>query len=497
MKKSVISTLCAVALGVPAISVIASDDTGPALENRTTQSQITDGSLSLTEIRRRGMLLFSTPFNKADGFGETPGETPEARREVGSRGSLQGNGKFTRINGLDAQACLECHSVISRATIPMKFAVGGVGGVNNTVLGGGGASFINVNDDENQINPPAGGPTETTGANNINGRTINPPFVFGSGGVELVGNEMTADLQALRQQAVDNPNTVVNLVTKGVNFGTLSFDGEDFDTSGVEGIEADASSDKFLVVQPFGRTGDNITTRQFDIGAMQFHFGMQPDEVLDPGRAAADDGNAVTDGDGDGVTNEILIGELSALNIFSALLERPRQRRVTSQARRGEQVFNDVGCAECHVPTLSTTTRKLGVRYPEIANDPSANVYKQLDLSRSPTRFKRNRSGGIDVRLFADLKSHDMGPALAEFNGNQEFTTARLWGVADTAPYLHDGRAFTLTEAINIHGQTGSDAETAVANFNGQSSESQEDLIAFLKTLRTPRVVGRGLRIRR
>ena len=35
---------------------------------------------------------------------------------------------------------------------------------------------------------------------------------------------------------------------------------------------------------------------------------------------------------------------------------------------------------------------------------------------------------------------------------NREFITARLWGVADTAPYLHDGRATTLFQAINAHG---------------------------------------------
>ncbi len=62
------------------------------------------------------------------------------------------------------------------------------------------------------------------------------------------------------------------------------------------------------------------------------------------------------------------------------------------------------------------------------------------------------------VPLFGDLKRHDMGDALAENfhlvdeQRNREFTTARLWGIADSGPYLHDGRATTLTEAIMLRG---------------------------------------------
>ena len=86
-----------------------------------------------------------------------------------------------------------------------------------------------------------------------------------------------------------------------------------------------------------------------------------------------------------------------------------------------------------------------------------------------------------------DLKRHDMGPDLAEFDGNTMFTTCRLWGVADTAPYLHDGRALTLMEAIEIHGGTGSEAKPAVDLFLGGSEYDKHALIVFLQTLHTPR----------
>jgi len=92
------------------------------------------------------------------------------------------------------------------------------------------------------------------------------------------------------------------------------------------------------------------------------------------------------------------------------------------------------------------------------------------------------------VSLFADLKRHHMGKELAESTANKEmdpyFTTARLWGVADTAPYLHDGRAMTLSEAIIAHG---GEAKPESLNFINLSENQRHQLIDFLQTLRTPK----------
>src|SRR5262249_57507368 len=61
------------------------------------------------------------------------------------------------------------------------------------------------------------------------------------------------------------------------------------------------------------------------------------------------------------------------------------------------------------------------------------------------------------VHLFSDLKRHDMGDALATPSPQgtipaRVFLTRPLWGLAETAPYLHDGRAPTVHEAIVLHG---------------------------------------------
>jgi cytochrome c peroxidase len=121
-----------------------------------------------------------------------------------------------------------------------------------------------------------------------------------------------------------------------------------------------------------------------------------------------------------------------------------------------------------------------------VDTDPAANVYYSVDLRGKQPGFDPSPSGGVEVPLFSDLKRHDMGPGLAESAGtalDSQFITARLWGVADTAPYLHDGRAHTLEEAILLHG---GEAQAARDAFAALGDQAKQELVAFLLTLRTP-----------
>jgi cytochrome c peroxidase len=142
------------------------------------------------------------------------------------------------------------------------------------------------------------------------------------------------------------------------------------------------------------------------------------------------------------------------------------------------------------VPSLDTDGRRLPLAFPEVPTDPWQNVFYEVDLAAKPARFRRNDNGGVTVPLFADLKRHDMGDGLAESfsaasqKANREFTTARLWGVADSAPYLHDGRATTLSDAILAHG---GEAQGARDTFASLTVERQAEVISFLRTLRTPK----------
>ncbi|QDV07707.1 hypothetical protein Poly30_32370 [Planctomycetes bacterium Poly30] len=422
-----------------------------------TQTEVASGTLTLDELRTAGLRMFATPFNKQDGYGDGPMD-PNNPTEPGRRPTLQNNGTFLRVNGLDAQTCMECHSVGSNATVPFTFAVGGVGGSNNNVLFQ--PRFVDVAD--------AGG----NGFADFDGRYINPPFLFGSGGVELVGVEMTMDLQRAPRAAFSYPDTDIPLVTHGVSFGVLRYDSasQGFDYSGVEGVDED------LVVRPFGRKGEFTTVRAFDIDAMKFHFGMQPMETAGAG----------VDNDSDGVVDEILVGELSALHIFNTNLERPEVRDWNADAQAGFDLFQGIGCANCHVPSITTRERTLRYRFPEVASAPQLNQFYSTDLTQSTAGFDAAPGGGIEVPLFSDLKRHDMGAGLAESFGSPldgQFITARLWGVADTAPYLHDGRATTLTEAILAHGGEALDARN---NFAGLGQAQRVQILTFLKRLRTP-----------
>ena len=435
-------------------------ETGNLGPDRITQAAITEGGLAIDQIRAGGLRIFTTPFNKLDGYGDGPMNAADTI-SPGGRPTLGGNGTLLRVNGLDAQTCLECHSIISNASIPAELGIGGVGGSNSNAV----------------IKPLSMEPADLRdldGAADFDGRFANPPFLFGAGGVELLALEMTRDLRRLRQQALDRPGRRVALRSKGVDFGSIVVDGAgEVDTTGVVGVDAD------LIVRPFGRKGEFATTRDFDVDAMQFHFGMQPVEVVGAG----------VDRDGDGVVNEILVGELSALHVFAATSPPSRRVRLSAAARQGERLFGAIGCGECHKPALDTEHRQLPLRFPADPLDPSANVYLQVDLAARRTGFARNAQGGVTVPLFADLKRHDMGDGLRENfaqaseRRNREFTTARLWGVADTAPYLHDGRATTLTEAILLHG---GEAQAARDQFAGLRDRQQDALLAFLRSLRTP-----------
>jgi hypothetical protein len=453
--------LAGLALALVAVAGVAAD-ASPAdapgevrsLTPRIHQSDL--ANLSREEMIEQGRRIFSTPLTAADGLGDGPMD-PADPTAFGGRPSADNNGMFLRINGLDSQSCNECHSIVSNAERPPLLGVGGVGGVSTN------AFFKVTNVDVAD--------TRRNGFAEIDdGRFINPPFLFGSGGVEALGKEMTADLQELKRRAREHPGTVVPLVSKGVHFGEIAYVDGGFDTSRVEGVDAD------LVVKPFGRKGEFATVRGFDLEALAFHLGMQAAEVV---------GEDV-DADGDGVANEILAGEVSVLDVHNVTLPRPRQEAGAAAANRGKQLFDEIGCADCHVPELSTRSRFLPLAFPEVDADPSQNTYLEIDLSAKQPGFRR-QGAGVLVPLFSDLKRHYMGPDLAESAGfplDEVFITARLWGVADTAPYLHDGRATTLTEAILFHG---GDAQAARDRFEASRDDDRIALLEFLRTLRTPR----------
>ena len=341
------------------------------------------------------------------------------------------------------------------------------------------------------------------------GDARNPPALVAPGVVQALALEMTRDLQRQRDALVRVTDgggaREARLATKGVDFGVLRVgaDGK-LDTSGLQGIDAD------LVVRPFGWKGTLATIADFSAEALQMHTGVQTADFVAHGdpevlRVSAAPANDAADPDGDGVGDELRRGPFTAMVAHLALLELPivaplvQDRALppaapallapttTSFARefaRGREQFHALGCAGCHTPMMVLASPMLDL-----------DGLPPIDLSRTmraPRLAYDAQVGGHPVWLFSDLKRHDMGGENAARhvqNGVAErmYLTPRLWGVADSAPYLHDGRAPSFDYAIAGHGGEGAASRAA---FAASSDEDKGALRVYLMSLRrAPRVI--------
>jgi CxxC motif-containing protein (DUF1111 family) len=192
----------------------------------------------------------------------------------------------------------------------------------------------------------------------------------------------------------------------------------------------------------FGWKANVPTIREFVRDALSTELGITvPDQ---PGSSFGSDGD-----EDDAADPEADASTIDAMTAFIAFLAPPPRTRVdTTLENRGEAIFATVGCASCHVPTLQTAS-------------------------------------GVDVHAYTDLLLHD----IAEPNalgieegaaGIRDYRTPPLWGLARTAPYLHDGRASTAEDAIANHAGEASTARDEVANL---SAIDREALLAFLRSL--------------
>jgi CxxC motif-containing protein (DUF1111 family) len=113
-------------------------------------------------------------------------------------------------------------------------------------------------------------------------------------------------------------------------------------------------------------------------------------------------------------------------------------------------------------------------------------------------RLAANADKSVTVPLLSDLRTHNMGAGLADSVSQGVdvsttppvppplFLTRPLWGVADTGPWLHDGRARTLKEAIGFHMSDGSEANPVITAFNALSPSDQQAVVNFLLAQRLP-----------
>lgn len=154
-------------------------------------------------------------------------------------------------------------------------------------------------------------------------------------------------------------------------------------------------------------------------------------------------------GDDDDVADPEFGGsDYDALVYFAKQLAPPIPRERGAAEDRGAALFEQVGCDDCHTPTMETTT-------------------------------------GDEVALYSDLLLHDVAPDgyMGIDDGQatmREFRTSPLWGIRDTGPYMHDGLAPTITAAIRRHEAEGAASRDA---FDALTDAERDDLLKFLESL--------------
>lgn len=196
----------------------------------------------------------------------------------------------------------------------------------------------------------------------------------------------------------------------------------------------------------FGLKARIVTIDEFVADAAQGDMGitstLRPEELPNPDGLDDDDRRGV----------DIGLGTVNAIADYVRLLELPARTLPDG----GAEVFAQVGCADCHVPSLRT---RADYPIPALAD--------------------------IDAPLYTDVLLHDMGEDLADgmTDGDAlstEWRTAPLVDLARHGDYLHDGRATSIGAAIEAHG---GEAAASVAAARALGEEERALFCAFVEAL--------------
>jgi CxxC motif-containing protein (DUF1111 family) len=145
---------------------------------------------------------------------------------------------------------------------------------------------------------------------------------------------------------------------------------------------------------------------------------------------------------------ELKPAQLDAIEAYLRAAIPPARPDPTGEAEAGARLFAAAGCNRCHAADLAG------------------------DRERAPP--------------YTDLLLHDMGEGLSDGRpdfaaGPRDWRTAPLAGLGrDPGPFLHDGRARTLAEAILWHG---GEAHPARERFRTMAQAERAALLAFLSSL--------------
>src|SRR6516162_3319089 len=471
----------------------------------------------LSRLIQYGAQLFSAKFTSQEGAGR-PMSKGTGAPLADPTSPLLFPRNFDRISGPEANACSGCHNV----------PVAGGGGDRVTEVFVLAQRFDHLTLDHADGITLRGAVDESgkfaTMENATNDRkTIG---MNGSGFVEMLARQMTADLQAERDAT--SPGSVVQLTSKGIAFGLLSHnvDGT-WDVSRIQGLAAPSLSSTgttapSLIIRPLHQVGNVISIRQFSNNAFNHHHGMQAEERF----------GLHADPDGDGISNELTVADLTAVSLFQATMAVPgrvipNDPAVERAILLGEAVFKQIGCASCHATLPLTSDNNPGLpgqpgwiyfepspynpaagsNAPNLrlgpVNYPATAPALAVDLTSGalPLPRLRPRHGEVMVEVYSDLKLHDISatskpktdpecepldqnqPAGSPgfFAGNCKFITRKLWGFYNQGgAFMHHGKFTTAREAVEAHN---GEALSQRLAFDALPADLQDDVIEFLKSL--------------
>jgi CxxC motif-containing protein (DUF1111 family) len=165
-----------------------------------------------------------------------------------------------------------------------------------------------------------------------------------------------------------------------------------------------------------------------------------------------------------GFVDQAVFDDINDFSNFMRFLAPPARGPIDSAVTRGSQVFVNIGCANCHTPTLTTGASQ----FASLANQ--------------------------TIHPYSDFAIHHMGSGLADsvsqgLAAGDQFRTAPLWGLGQRLFFLHDGRTTNLLEAISDHFSFGhfqsqpSEANAVVVRFTFLSASDKQAILSFLRSL--------------
>ena len=267
----------------------------------------------------------------------------------------------------------------------------------------------------------------------------------------------------------------------------------------------------------FGWRAQTATLDQFVRGACAGEVGLQLQNTPQPNDVA----------DETYVSLGIDLAETQVHHLVSYIRALPHPMQETKLAeeatdiREGKRLFVKIGCSMCHVENVypakgiysDLLLHDMGSLLQAPSPAPPASTKASIQLVRIPTYRPESPPLGSGASIggyygiqsasapipFAFARPNEpkfpYGKLPAELTNpkdtskitwdamQREWRTPPLWGVADSGPYLHDGRAETLDAAIRWHDGEGADP---TRHYRSLPSAERKKIISFLKSLRSP-----------